>query len=119
MKFLILFLVCFIPFAFSQEKNDLQVLIVSAEDSSVASEKKLDYASMDAQRLVRALTVAGKVDAQNITSLKNPSMEEFDNAVSVISKKKIQKFMFYFSGHSNENGLHLRDGSITKTNHSH
>ncbi len=115
MKLVIFFLVCFVSCAFSQEKNDLQVLIVSAEDSTIASEKKLDYASMDAQRLVRALTVAGKVDAQNIASLKNPSMEEFDKTVSALSKKKNQKFMFYFSGHSNENGLHLRDGSITKS----
>ncbi|MBL7556940.1 MAG: hypothetical protein JNM24_14040 [Bdellovibrionaceae bacterium] len=98
MKLVIFFLVCFVSCAFSQEKNDLQVLIFSAEDSTIASEKKLDYASMDAQRLVRALTVAGKVDAQNITSLKNPSMEEFDKTVSALSKKKNQKFMFYFQG---------------------
>lgn len=115
MKIFILFLLLVGRLALAQEKNDLQVLIVSAEDSTVASEKKLDYASMDAQRLFRALTVAGKVDAQNITNLKNPSMEEFDKTVALLGKKSTQKFMFYFSGHSNENGLHLRDGSITKS----
>lgn len=95
--------------------NEFHALIVSAEDSTYAGEKKLDYTSMDANRLSRALTVAGKIDSENITNLKNPSIEEFDNAVSAISKKSNQKFMFYFSGHSNENGLHLKDGSITKS----
>lgn len=94
--------------------NEFHALIVSAEDSTYAGEKKLDYSSMDANRLTRALTVAGKIGSENITNLKNPSIEEFDDAVSAISKKSNQKFMFYFSGHSNENGLHLKDGAITK-----
>lgn len=95
--------------------NEFYALIVSAEDSTYVGEKKLDYSSMDANRLARALSVAGKINPQNITNLKNPSIEEFDEAVNSISKKSNQKFMFYFSGHSNENGLHLKDGSITKS----
>lgn len=98
-----------------ENREDFQVLIVSADDSYVASEKNLEFASMDANRLAKALTSAAKVSEQNIVNLKNPSIEEFDVAVSSIAKRATQKFMFYFSGHSDENGLHLKDGSVTKS----
>ncbi len=94
--------------------SGFQVLVVSADDSFVQSEKNLEYASMDASRLVKALTSASKISESDIKFLKNPDIEEFDRTVAALARNSTQKFMFYFSGHSNENGLHLRDGSITK-----
>src|SRR5262249_20449304 len=78
-------------------------------------EKNLGFASTDASRVMRALVTASKVPAKNIVNLKNPSITEIDQAIVNLSKTKSQKFMFYFSGHSDENGLHLKDGSFTKT----
>ncbi len=93
----------------------MQVLVVSADNSYVASEKNLEYSSMDAGRLVKALTSASKVSLKDIRILKNPDIEEFDRTVAALARNSTQKFMFYFSGHSDENGLHLRDGAITKS----
>lgn len=116
MKIIIIILLCLgsISPAADKTASEFRALIVSADDSTFVGEKKLDYSSMDANRLTRALTEAGKVDPQNIIGLKNPSMEELDKVVDGLSKKSSQKFMFYFSGHSNENGLHLKNGAITK-----
>ncbi len=94
--------------------DDFQALIVSADDSYVLAEKNLEYSAMDASRLSKALVSAAKVPEQSIVNLKNPSIDEFDQAVVALAKKTTQKFMFYFSGHSDENGLHLKDGSVTK-----
>jgi hypothetical protein len=103
-------------FAWGQENSsDFRVLIVSADDSNIASEKKLEYSAMDAARLSRALVSSGKVPESHITNLKNPGIIDFDKEVDRVSKAAPQKFLFYFSGHSDENGLHLKDGSITKS----
>ncbi|MEQ1877662.1 MAG: caspase family protein, partial [Bdellovibrionia bacterium] len=63
----------------------------------------------------RALVSAGKVSEKNIISLVNPGIFEFDAAIDRLAKNKTQKFMFYFSGHSDEHGLHLKDGAVTKS----
>lgn len=94
--------------------EDFQALVVSADNSFDASEKDLEFASLDASRLTKALITAGRIPESKILNLKNPSVAEFDQAIAGLSQKASQKFMFYFSGHSTENGLHLKDGSITK-----
>lgn len=94
---------------------EFQALVVSADNSYVASEKNLEYSSMDANRLVRALVTSARVPEQSILVLKNPSIEEFDQAVLKMTQSTSKKFMFYYSGHSDENGLHLKNGSINKT----
>ncbi len=95
--------------------GEFQALVVSADNSYVASEKSLEYSSMDASRLVRALITSAKVPEENILVLRNPTMEEFDQAVLRLTKSVSHKFMFYYSGHSDENGLHLKDGLINKS----
>jgi hypothetical protein len=106
------------PKAISQNSaggvSDFQVLLVSADDSFKASEKSLEFASMDANRLARALTQVSKVPESKIINLKNPTLQEFDTVLSELSKTSAQKFMFYYSGHSDENGLNLKDGLINK-----
>lgn len=101
--------------AAQKSNGEFQALIVSADNSYLPSEKNLEYASMDASRLVRALVTSAKVPEQNVLVLKNPTMEEFDRAVQKMVSSSTQKFMFYYSGHSDENGLHLKNGSITKS----
>lgn len=93
---------------------EFQALVVSADNSYVASEKNLEYSSMDASRLVRALVTSARVPEQSILVLKNPSIEEFDQAVLKLTQSNSKKFMFYYSGHSDEHGLHLKNGSINK-----
>jgi hypothetical protein len=103
-------------FAASQYSNeDFQALIVSSNSSFVPTEKDLSFASLDADRLSQALITSAHVPEHKIQNLKDPSIKKLDEVIELLSKNKTQKFMFYFSGHSDENGLHLKDGSITKT----
>ena len=113
--FLALFMIFSAPLLFAETNGDIQALVISADNSYVASEKNLEFASMDADRVFRALISASKVPEKNITNLKNPQMKDVDQAILQLSKNPAQKFLFYFSGHSDENGLHLKDGSITKS----
>lgn len=95
--------------------EDFQALIVSSNSSYMPNEKELAFASLDADRLTQALIASARVPEKKIYNLKNPSLQNFDQTIELLSKNKAQKFMFYFSGHSDENGLHLKDGSITKS----
>ena len=94
--------------------NDFQALVVGADESFLQSEENLNYASSDADRVAKAMRTAGRVPHGRIKRLLNPTIAQFNSAIKKLSKKKTQKFMFYFSGHSNESGLHLKDGSIGK-----
>ena len=94
---------------------DFQGLVIGADESFIQTEEQLNYASTDAERVAKAMRTAGRVKHGAIRQLKNPTMAQFNKAISKLKKKKTKKFMFYFSGHSDENGLHLKDGSITKS----
>ncbi len=98
----------------ANESSEMQALVISADNSYVSSEKNLQFASKDADRVVQALISASKVPEKNIVNLKNPDLDDVNQAIEKIAKTKTQKFMLYFSGHSDENGLHLKDASITK-----
>lgn len=102
-------------FALAQDiGGEFHALLISADASNISSEEKLEYAAMDAKRLSGALESSAKVLEKNIINLKNPGIADFDLNVARLAKSSGQKFLFYFSGHSDENGLHLKDGVITK-----
>lgn len=99
----------------SKGVRDFQALVVSANDSFVTSEERLDYAHRDAERVAKAMRTAGRVPFGSIKHLKNPSTAEFNKAVQQLSRQKTKKFMFYYTGHSDEQGIHLKDGKIDRT----
>lgn len=101
--------------ALGSSTDDFQALIVSSDVSYLASEKDLEYTGLDAKRLQRALISAGRIPSGKIANLTNPSLAEFDATILNLEKKSSQKFMFYFSGHSDEHGLHFKDGALTKS----
>ena len=102
------------PSSFAKDKKAFHALVVSAETSYLKSEARLNYAELDADRVARAMRKAGRTPPSYIHRLKNPTSADLNRYIRRMSKKGINKFLFYFSGHSDENGLHLKDGLIDK-----
>lgn len=99
--------------AWAYRGDQLQALIISADNSFLRSESDLKYAHRDAQRLSNALVESGEVPPENIRVLKNPTRKEFSKTLRSFAKRS-KKFLFYFSGHSTEKGLHFRDGRLSR-----
>lgn len=103
------------PLASGADDKTFTALIVSAETSYLKAEAPLDYADLDADRVARAMRKAGRTPPGAIHRLKNPTIAELTQNINSMAKDKSRKFLFYFSGHSDENGLHLRDGLIDRS----
>ena len=98
----------------AKSNSDFFALVVSAENSYMSSEQDLNYAGMDADRVATALTTASGVPKENILQLKNPTIADLQRAVKKLALRSSKKFLFYFSGHSDEFGLNLRDGKVNR-----
>jgi hypothetical protein len=107
-----------------QAYTDVQVFAVGANTSFKKGLEPLKFAESDAQRFVEAMKTVGLVPQPRAAALTNPSVAEFREAIQVLIKSQAaetgddsqsRKFIFYFSGHSDDRGLHLRDGMITKS----
>lgn len=79
----------------------------------------LRYAGTDANRLAKTMMDIGGVKTENSIILVDPKKEEVDATLQSMSKKielnkslsKRTEFMFYYSGHSDENALLLGNES--------
>lgn len=89
-------------------------IYVGANDGGKERERLL-YAGTDAQAFKKAMTEIGGVEEENSRILINPSKNNIDEAISEVSDKinsnadvaKRSEFIFYYSGHSDENALLL------------
>lgn len=118
----------FICFASSQQgfcSSDVEVFAVGANTSFKAALQPLKFAEADAERFVEAMKTVGLVPQLRASALTNPSVAEFRNAMKVLIDEQLlirpgdvdlqsRKFIFFFSGHSDDRGLHLKDGLISK-----
>lgn len=85
--------------------------------SNVGGEKnqRLMYAGTDAIAFQKTMSEIGGISSANAILLLDPSKEDLNNAMQTISKKildngkksKRSEFLFYYSGHSDENSLLL------------
>ena len=79
--------------------------------------EQLLYAGSDAQNFQKAMSEIGGVSESNSYVLIDPSKESIDSTLNEISRKittsqstaKRSEFIFYYSGHSDENSLLLGD----------
>ena len=79
--------------------------------------EQLLYAGSDAQNFQKAMAEIGGVSENNSYILIDPSKEKIDQTLDIISRKittsqshaKRSEFIFYYSGHSDENALLLGD----------
>jgi len=93
-------------------------LVVGANDGGRAR-ATLRYATSDATTLADVLSTLGGLRELDIVRLRDPSPEEFGEAfervahtVAELSKGSKVQFIFYYSGHSDENGLLLGEQRI-------
>jgi len=114
-KFIVIFTLLFSS-SISFGLGRVAVLSVGSNLSFDRSLTPLNFAANDSSRFAEAMETAGLVDHLNIHLLKNPNLEDFYRAVDKIKATgaETQKFIFYFSGHSDERGLHFRDGLLSK-----
>lgn len=122
--FLCLFLVLIISsIVFASENNEsLSVeryaLYVAANNGGVERDI-LKYAASDAKKLMEAMQEIGGINQDNSVILVEPKITDVENALqsfaTTINQKKSNarrtEFIFYYSGHSDENALLLGEES--------
>lgn len=102
--------------------SDVQVLAIGTNHSYKGSLQSLKFAESDARRFTEAMQTVGLVPSVNATVVTDATIADFRNAfrtAEALAKRSddpaARKFIFYFSGHSDDRGLHMRDGMITKS----
>lgn len=100
---------------------DVQVLAVGTNHSFKPSLETLKFAEEDARRFAEAMKTVGLVPDIKATVVTNASVADFREAFRAAKELAARddslsrKFIFYFSGHSDDKGLHMRDGMISKS----
>ncbi len=95
-------------------------LYVAANDGG-STREPLRYALSDAERLASTLSEIGGVSRENSMILTDPGKEDIDRAfarfatmvASTAGRAKRTEFIFYYSGHSDENALLLGPSRVT------
>lgn len=100
-------------------QGSVVVLAVGANLSFDPSMPKLRYSAEDARRFAASMIDVGKAPASQVFLLTNPTRAElrsaFENADRALRKAgPTSKFVFYFSGHATEDGIHLKDAALSK-----
>lgn len=100
------------------EGSDRGTTIVFAVASSRSFDTDLPdlrYAAADLERFLAAMREMGRISERQIVPLRNPTLKDFRTAVAELRKQQAVKLIFYYSGHSDGNGLHLADGSLSRS----
>lgn len=100
-----------------------RVISVGSNQSYDTSLETLQFAEEDARKFSLAMKTVGMVPNLKISTLINPTIQSFRDTLSLLAREKQKngrdnsgksKLIFYFSGHSDENGLHFVDGLLPK-----
>lgn len=111
-----LFAGALIPQLNAQEKLPVErYAVYVASNNGGGSREVLRYAGTDANRLAKTMMDIGGVKSENSIILIDPPKAEIDKTLDSLSKKiesnknlaKRSEFIFYYSGHSDENALLL------------
>ncbi|SMF73101.1 caspase family protein [Pseudobacteriovorax antillogorgiicola] len=113
MRFQFLLLWCLLAISsqcFAEEERFS--LFVGANDGG-ADRVKLRYANRDAWQVAQVFQELGGVSQENLEVLEDASLDSLLNTIERFSQRLKQhpnaRFFFYYSGHSNQKGLLLRD----------
>ncbi len=112
-------IVLFSPVASASDAKATMVLAIGEDQSFEPALKRLKYSALDSKRFARAMEIVSEVPGDQIQLINNVSIHEFrksSRSVVALLKKNhaIKRFVFYFSGHSDERGLHFQDGLFSK-----
>lgn len=113
--------VCFFMF-FAQYGHSEVVVVAAGSNRSIDPKTKpLEFASRDASSFADTMIKVGAVPSAMVKLAKNPRLSEFEetlkNSLQLLKTSANQtsnKFIFFFSGHADERGLHFRDGFFSK-----
>ncbi len=116
---IIFFLVFISSKVFSETESTTAVLVVGSNTSYDPKLSPLKYAVKDALRFAKTMESAGAIKTNAIKILVDISLKDFDEKVTAFirqinASQGVSKFIFYFSGHADSLGLHLKDGMISK-----
>jgi hypothetical protein len=105
--------------AAAHDASSTYILSVGNSQSYESGLKQLKYAVTDSVKFSRAMELVAQVPRQQVVSLKNQSLSDFKNKLNdtrdfLKQSRDIHKFVFYYSGHSDDRGLHFKDGLFTK-----
>lgn len=92
---------------------DTWVVAVDASGSRQRATGRLRYARLDAERFLHVMkTMNGDVSGSRLSE---PTRREFLDFLRKEEKTRIAgKFVFYFSGHADERGIELADGTLPR-----
>lgn len=100
---------------------EVVVLSVGSDRSFDKRTKPLQYAASDAKSFADTMVNVGAVPKSMVSLGRNLLLEEFESSLkSGLDRLKASadqsknKFVFFFSGHADERGLHFRDGYFSK-----
>lgn len=107
-------------FGYAETNAGLFVVSVSSTQSFDPHLGKLRYADLDAKKFANAMVDVGMVPKNSVKIIPTASIGNFRKFVDKFLRGQrtggqLRKFVFFFSGHSDDRGLHLRDGVISKT----
>ncbi len=120
MRQFVLFLFVMSPLAQGAEANVHIVALANSESYDPAL-PVLKYATDDLERFVKVMERTGAVPARNVHRLIDGTSAKLRVLMNEVAKETKasgsparSKFIFYFTGHSDANGLHLADGLFRK-----
>ncbi|MFT3711965.1 MAG: caspase family protein [Archangium sp.] len=95
-------------------------LVAGANDGG-STRVQLRYANSDARAMTRVLTQLGGVDARDVVTVEDPTPEQLTAALQQLQSRLTEaksgparlEVFFYYSGHSDEEGLLLRGERLT------
>jgi hypothetical protein len=97
---------------------EVTVVAVGANHSYKKSLKDLKFAEDDAKRFAQAMTTVGLVPTARSTILAAPGLADVRRVLRELKKggpdAAQRKFVFYFSGHADDAGIHLKDGPMSR-----
>lgn len=107
------------PLCAASEGSTTYIMAVGSDRSFDASLKGLKYSTVDSQRFARAMELVAQVPINQIKIINNTSLEDFRKSASesllyLQKSQQIKRFVLFFSGHSDERGLHFRNGLLSK-----
>ena len=112
------------PCGLSKEVSKTIAILVASPESFDPDLPTLKYASKDVDRLKHALTKVGGLTPQQVYTLGDPTIDSLKKLIKTVlydSAKKASlispedtKLIFYYTGHSDINGLHFFDRMLTR-----
>jgi hypothetical protein len=97
---------------------EVTVVAVGVNRSYKGSLQELRFAEDDARRFAQAMTTVGLVPLAKATVLTSPTVEGLRRVLKDLrpahGEAAGRKLVFYFSGHADDAGVHLRDGALSR-----